>query len=91
MVSSSIPSLTPDTQEYHVYSPESGELFVFNRFGLHMETRAIAGGETKFAFSYSVTTSNGRLTGITDEAGGKIKVPKSFNSIINLILVQYFS
>ena len=41
-----------------------------------METRAIAGGETKFAFSYSVTTSNGRLTGITDEAGGKIKVPK---------------
>ena len=84
MVSSSIPSLTPDTQEYHVYSPESGELFVFNRFGLHMETRAIAGGETKFAFSYSVTTSNGRLTGITDEAGGKIKVPKN-QSIQSLI------
>ena len=84
-VSSGIPALTQDTQEYHVYSPESGEQFVFNRFGLHMETRAIAGGGTKFAFSYSVTTSNGRLTGITDEEGGKIKIVRDYSGQVTAI------
>ena len=85
-VSSGIPALTPDTQEYHVYSPENGEKFVFNRFGLHMETRAIAGGGvTKFAFSYSVTTSNGRLTGITDEEGGKIKIVRDYSGQVTAI------
>ena len=86
-VSSGIPALTPDKQEYHVYSPESGEQFVFNRFGLHMETRSIAGngGGTKFAFSYSVTTSNGRLTGITDETGGKIKIVRDYSGQVTAI------
>ena len=87
-VSSGIPALTADTQEYHVYSPETGEQFVFNRFGLHMETRAIAGRGTKFAFSYSVTTSNGRLTGIADEEGGEIKIVRDYSGQVRQIMIN---
>ena len=37
-IKSSIPELIQRTQEYEVYSPVTQEVYIFNRFGLHIET-----------------------------------------------------
>jgi RHS repeat-associated protein len=84
-VRTSIPELTEALQEFHVFSPETGEQFVFNRFGLHMETRSIASGGTTFKFSYSVTTSNGKLTGIADNEGNGLKIVRDYSGQVTAI------
>ena len=75
---SSIPELIQKSQEYEVYNPETQELFVFNRFGLHMETRNIPSNKILYKFSYSVSTSNGKLVGITDDLGNKLKIVRDY-------------
>ena len=75
---SSIPELIQKSQEYEVYNPQTQELFVFNRFGLHMETRNIPSNKILYKFSYSVSTSNGKLVGITDENGNKLKIVRDY-------------
>ena len=77
-IRTSIPHLNKK-QEYEVYSPESQELYVFNRFGLHMETRNIPSSAQIYKFSYSVSTSNGRLIAITDSSGNKIKITRDYS------------
>ena len=52
-IRTSIPSLT-GRQEYEVYSPETQEVYVFNRFGLHMETRSIPSSRMLYKFTYTV-------------------------------------
>ena len=78
VVESNIPALNAD-QEYEVYSPESQEVYIFNRFGLHSETKNIPSGKTVLKFSYSVSTSNGKLIGIEDASGGKIKIARDYS------------
>ena len=77
-IKSSIPELIQKSQEYEVYSPETNEIFVFNRFGLHTETRNIPSGLPSFKFSYSVSTSNGRLIAISDKNGNKLKIMRDY-------------
>ena len=60
-------------------------MYVFNRFGLHLETRSIANDALKVSFGYSVTTSNGKLTGITDARGGAIKVVRDYAGRVSAI------
>ena len=73
-----IPHINPD-QQYEVHSPETGETYVFNRFGLHMATRSIATKENIFQFSYSVSTSTGSLVSVTDSSGtGKISIIRNY-------------
>ena len=84
-IKSSIPELIQKTQEYEVYSPETQEIFIFNRFGLHTETRNIPSGNYIFRFSYSVSTSNGKLVGITDVNGNKVKIMRDYSGQANAI------
>ena len=72
-----IPDINTD-QQYEVHSPETGETYVFNRFGLHMATNSIATKENIFKFSYSVTTSTGSLVSVTDTTGGKINIIRNY-------------
>lgn len=60
------------SKEYEIYAPDTQEIYVFNRFGQHVNTRNILTGETKYTFTYNVNTSNGKLTAVTDAAGNKI-------------------
>jgi RHS repeat-associated protein len=78
-IKSSIPELITRSQEYEVYSPESQEVFVFNRFGLHSETRNIPSGRTILRFAYSVSTSNGKLISISDGNGNKFKIMRDYS------------
>ena len=77
-IKSSIPELIQRTQEYEVYSPETQEVYLFNRFGLHIQTRNIPSGTTIFRFSYSVSTSNGKLIAISDAQGNKLKIMRDY-------------
>merc|ERR1719361_3328270 len=77
MVKTSIPGLTKN-QEYEMYSPENQEVYIFNRFGLHIETRNIPSKKTIYRFSYTVSTSNGKLTTISDASGSKIKIARDY-------------
>ncbi|CAB4065038.1 Tenascin-X,Tenascin,Teneurin-m [Lepeophtheirus salmonis] len=83
-IQTSIPSMTL-AKEYEVYSPTTQELYIFNRFGLHTATKYIPTKETLFKFSYSVSTSNGKLVGITDANGGKITILRDYSGKVNAI------
>ena len=78
VVESNIPTLNAE-QEYEVFSPETQEVYIFNRFGLHSETKNIPWGKTVMKFPYSVSTSNGKLIGIEDTSGAKIKIARDYS------------
>lgn len=84
-VTSSIPAET-DEREYEVYSPETQELYVFNRFGQHVATKNILTGEVSYAFTYSVNTSSGKLSTITDTAGNKVFLLRDYSSQVGVLL-----
>ena len=76
-VKNRIPHINTE-QQYQVHSPETGETYIFNRFGLHMATKSIATKEEIFQFSYSVTTSTGSLVAVTDRTTGKINIIRNY-------------
>uniref|UniRef100_A0A1B6CCY7 Tenascin-like protein n=1 Tax=Clastoptera arizonana TaxID=38151 RepID=A0A1B6CCY7_9HEMI len=83
-VIASIPEATM-SREYEVYSPDTQEMYVFNRFGQHIQTKNILTGETTFSFTYNVNTSNGKLSRVTDTAGNKVFLLRDFTSQVNSI------
>lgn len=80
----SIPEANP-SREYEVYSPETQELYVFNRFGQHIATKNILTGETSYIFTYNVNTSNGKLSTVTDTAGNKVFLLRDYTSQVQLL------
>lgn len=71
----SVMASIPDSsisREYEIYSPETQEIYIFNRFGQHIATKNILTGETSYLFTYNVNTSNGKLSTVTDAAGNKV-------------------
>lgn len=78
-VIASIPEATA-SREYEVYSPDTQEMYVFNRFGQHIATKNILTGETTFSFTYNVNTSNGKLSTVTDTAGNKVFLLRDYSS-----------
>ncbi len=80
-VRSRIPELNK-RQEYLVHSPDTQECYVFNRFGLHLETRDLITRQPLYKFSYSVATSNGHLTGISSSGDASaIKVMRLYGRV----------
>ena len=76
-ISKRIPEID-STQMYEVYSTENQEIYRFNKFGLHMETRNMANNRIKYNFAYSVSTSTGALVSISDSTGGKISIVRNY-------------
>ncbi|RZF32871.1 hypothetical protein LSTR_LSTR013659 [Laodelphax striatellus] len=72
-------------REYEVYSPDTQEVYVFNRFGQHISTRNILTGETSYQFTYNVNTSNGKLSTVTDTSGNKVFLRRDYASQVNSI------
>ncbi|VEN54416.1 unnamed protein product [Callosobruchus maculatus] len=73
------------SREYEIYSPETQEVYIFNRFGQHIATRNILTGETSYIFNYNVNTSNGKLSTVTDAAGNKVFLLRDYSSLVNSI------
>lgn len=83
-VMASIPEAS-STREYEIYSPETQEIYIFNRFGQHIATKNILTGETSYVFTYNVNTSNGKLSTVTDAAGNKVFLLRDYSSQVNSI------
>ncbi|GJQ83081.1 hypothetical protein Trydic_g20093 [Trypoxylus dichotomus] len=83
-VMASIPDASA-TREYEIFSPETQEIYIFNRFGQHIATKNILTGETNFLFTYNVNTSNGKLSTVTDAAGNKVFLLRDYSSQVNSI------
>ncbi|KAI4462797.1 teneurin and n-acetylglucosamine-1-phosphodiester alpha-n-acetylglucosaminidase [Holotrichia oblita] len=83
-VMASIPDAS-STREYEIFSPETQEIYIFNRFGQHIATKNILTGEINFLFTYNVNTSNGKLSTVTDAAGNKVFLLRDYSSQVNSI------
>ncbi|KAG5882426.1 hypothetical protein JTB14_007052 [Gonioctena quinquepunctata] len=73
------------SREYEIYSPETQEIYIFNRFGQHIATKNILTGESSYVFTYNVNTSNGKLSTVTDAAGNKVFLLRDYSSQVNSI------
>lgn len=71
--------------EFHIYSSETQEIYIFNRHGQHTSTKNILTGKTMYLFSYNVNTSLGKLSTVTDEAGNKIYILRDYSNQVNTI------
>ncbi|XP_065159892.1 teneurin-m isoform X3 [Atheta coriaria] len=83
-VMASIPDASA-TREYEIFSPETQEIYFFNRFGQHIQTKNILTGEVTYLFTYNVNTSNGKLNTVTDAAGNKVFLLRDYSSQVNSI------
>ncbi|XP_022901485.2 teneurin-m isoform X3 [Onthophagus taurus] len=83
-VMASIPDAST-SREYEIFSPETQEIYIFNRFGQHIATKNILTGETNYLFTYNVNTSNGKLSTVTDAAGNKVFLLRDYSSQVNSI------
>jgi len=68
-----------DSKVYEVYSPETQEIYVFNRFGQHVATKNIVTGERVYTFLYNVNMSNGKLSSVTDTAENKLQILRDYS------------
>ncbi|KAK3862550.1 hypothetical protein Pcinc_031597 [Petrolisthes cinctipes] len=83
-VTSSIPE--PNAQRrYEIFYPETQEVYIFNRFGHHVETRSIPTGRTKYNFAYNVNTSNGKLSTVTDAGGNRVSFLRDYTGQVTMI------
>ena len=81
-------SSLPDANEarmFEIYTPETQEIYVFNRFGQHVATKNIVTGRNVYLFGYNVNTSNGKLSTVTDSAGNKIFLLRDYSNQVTSI------
>ncbi|XP_047545419.1 teneurin-m isoform X2 [Vanessa atalanta] len=83
-VMASIPDAS-GAREYEIYAPDTQETYIFNRFGQHVMTKNILTGENNYVFTYTVNTSNGKLSTVTDAAGNKVFLLRDYSSLVNSI------
>ncbi|XP_039745810.1 teneurin-m isoform X3 [Pararge aegeria] len=83
-VMASIPDAS-GVREYEIYAPDTQETYIFNRFGQHVMTKNILTGENNYVFTYTVNTSNGKLSTVTDAAGNKVFLLRDYSSLVNSI------
>lgn len=83
-VTSSIPEPNAERM-YEIYSPETQEMYVFNRFGHHVQTRSIPTGRLIYLFSYNVNTSNGKLSSVTDARRNRVSFLRDYTGQVTMI------
>ncbi|CAL4085535.1 unnamed protein product, partial [Meganyctiphanes norvegica] len=76
----SVRSLLPEpnaNKHYEIYSPDTHEVYVFNKYGQHHETRNLVTGEKIYEFSYSSNDKTGKLSRVRDAAGNDFQLIRS--------------
>lgn len=71
--------------DYEVIFPETGEIYVFNRYGQHILTKDLKSGKVLYTFIYNKNTSYGKLFKISDGAENKIIFWRDYSSVVNTI------
>jgi hypothetical protein len=73
------------TGKYTIISPETREAFIFNRFGLHMQTIDLISGNIMHNFTYSGSAFYGKLIGITDQNRHILNIKRDFHGRVESI------
>lgn len=60
-------------------------MYVFNRFGKHMETRNLITGQKIYRFTYNTNANTGKLSSVTDAALNSFKVIRRSYSKVTFI------
>merc|ERR1711892_33755 len=84
----SVASLMPTSEDdavFEVPDPDSQELYIFNRFGQHIQTKDIMTQSVLHSMEYHQSTSNGRLVSITDSSGRKLSVLRDYSGQVTAI------
>lgn len=61
-------------RQYEVLSPETQELYIFNRYGQHQHTINVMTNQYMYNFTYNVNSFYGKLTMITDSGGDNVRI-----------------
>lgn len=71
---------------YEVVSPETLELYIFNRYGQHQNTINIITNQFMYNFTYKVNSFYGKLVSILDDAGNKIDLVRNYETYVQDII-----
>ena len=65
-------------RRYEVFSPQTQEMYIFNRYGQHLATKDIVTDQYVYNFTYSVNSYYGKLTKITDNGGNHFEIKRDY-------------
>ena len=83
-----IASMMPTNEDdavFEVPDPDSQELYIFDRFGQHIQTKDIMTQSVLYSMEYHQSTSNGRLVSITDASGRKLSVLRDYSGQVTAL------
>ncbi|XP_029639322.1 teneurin-m isoform X3 [Octopus sinensis] len=72
--------------QYEVMSPETQELYIFNKNGQHQYSINIMTNLFMYNYTYSVNSFYGKLVEVSDAAGNRIQIKRSFDLQAQFIL-----
>ncbi|XP_064078294.1 teneurin-m-like isoform X3 [Macrobrachium nipponense] len=84
-VQSLLPELNDERKEYEIFSPDTHEVYVFNRFGQHVTTKNLVTGQTIYTFQYTDSSSTGKLLAVTDAASNTIQLIRNHSGAVKAI------
>ena len=71
--------------DYQIPNPETNEIYVFNRYGQHVNTRDMRTGRIIYSFMYNINTSTGKLSHVQDSSGNKISFLRDSRNQVNTV------
>ena len=83
-----VASLMPTSEEdavFEVPDPDTQELYIFNRFGQHIQTKDIMTQSVLHSMEYHQSTSNGKLVSIIDSSGRKLSILRDYSGQVTAI------
>lgn len=75
-----------DMGDYEVFSTETQEVFVFNRFGQHKTTVSVMTNQNMYSFTYNVGSFYGKLVKVTDSDSNSIQLRRDFDMRVQEII-----
>ena len=66
--------------QYTVLYPQTQEIYIFNRFGQHVNTKNIITDQYVYNFTYSVNSYYGKLQAVTDTEGNRLTIRRSYTT-----------
>ncbi|KAK6173150.1 hypothetical protein SNE40_016661 [Patella caerulea] len=73
-------------REYEVVSPETQEIYIFNRYGQHKHTINIMTNQYMYNYTYNVNSFYGKLTRVTDTSGNSIQIKRRYDTRVEELI-----